>query len=94
MSNKSYTYILGNQKPILYIGSTSDLKKRIKRHRGGHGAKFTKKYKPNKLLYFEEYTDLISARDRERQLKNWHREWKINLIKSKNPEFKDLSSTL
>ncbi|WP_107014144.1 GIY-YIG nuclease family protein [Christiangramia fulva] len=46
--------------------------------------------KKNKLIYFEEFTDIHQAIEREKQLKNWHREWKLNLIRSINPEFKDL----
>jgi putative endonuclease len=53
-----------------------------------HG--FTKKYKVNKLVYFEEHQYVLNAIAREKQLKNWHHDWKINLIKSINPEFKDL----
>lgn len=94
MSKPSFVYIIGNQKPILYVGVTSDLSKRLYRHRRGYGSGFTKKYKPDKLLYYEVFEDKKDASRRERQLKNWHREWKINLIKSKNPEFKDLSQTL
>lgn len=89
-----FIYIIGNQKPVLYIGVTSNIKKRLKRHHGGYGATFTKKYNPYKLLYYEEFLDMKDARKREKQLKNWHRDWKINLIKSMNPEFKDLTQTL
>jgi len=51
---------------------------------------FTKRYKLKKLIYFEEYPDPKEAIAREKQLKNWHRQWKINLIKSTNPDFEDL----
>ena len=51
---------------------------------------FSKKYKLNKLVYFEEFSDVRDALEREKQLKNWHRPWKINLIKSINPNFDDL----
>lgn len=92
--SKGFIYIIGNQKPVLYVGVTSNIEKRLKRHRGGYGAVFTKKYNPYKLLYYEEFLDMKDARKREKQLKNWHRDWKINLIKSKNPEFRDLTQTL
>lgn len=92
--SKGFIYIIGNQKPVLYIGVTSNIEKRLKRHHGGYGAVFTKKYSPYKLLYYEEFLDMKDARKREKQLKNWHRDWKINLIKSKNPEFRDLTQTL
>ena len=52
---------------------------------------FTKKYNINKLVYYETTESIESAIKREKQLKNWHRDWKINLIKKNNPEFKDLS---
>lgn len=91
---KGFIYIIGNQKPVLYIGVTSNIEKRLKRHCRGYGAVFTKKYYPYKLLYFEEFEDILSAKRRERQLKNWHRDWKINLIKSMNPEFKDLTTQI
>ena len=51
---------------------------------------FSEKYNLKKLIYFEQTSDIISAIEREKQLKNWHRAWKINLIKSKNPGFADL----
>ena len=53
-----------------------------------HG--FSKKYKLYKLHYYEVFDNIQDAIKREKQLKNWHREWKLNLIKSKNPTFKDL----
>ncbi len=90
MSKQGFIYILGNQKPVLYIGVTSDLIKRVKRHRSSYGSKFSSKYKTYKLLYYEIFDNILEAIRREKQLKNWHRDWKINLIKSKNPKFVDL----
>ena len=52
---------------------------------------FTKRHKLKKLVYVEEYSDIIEAIAREKQLKNWHRDWKINLIKKANPKFEDMS---
>ena len=52
---------------------------------------FTKKYNLNKLIYYEVTADVLNALEREKQLKNWHRDWKINLINSFNPMWKDLS---
>jgi len=87
----SYVYILSNKKnTTLYIGVTSNLIKRITDHKEEKGSIFTKKYRLAKLLYFEEFTDIRYAIEREKQLKNWHREWKLDLIKSVNPKFKDL----
>ncbi|MEX2028523.1 MAG: GIY-YIG nuclease family protein, partial [Candidatus Curtissbacteria bacterium] len=59
-------------------------------HRNGSTDGFTKKYKLKKLIYFEQYNEAKEAIAREKQLKNWHRDWKINLIKSTNPELADL----
>ena len=55
---------------------------------------FTKKYNLTKLVYYEATTDVRSAIEREKQLKNWHREWKMNLVKEFNPEWKDLGEML
>ncbi len=76
---------------VLYIGVTADLPKRIIQHKNGTGSAFTAKYNVVDLVYFEEFTAIEQAIARETQLKNWHREWKYNLIKSLNPELKDLS---
>ena len=81
---------MGNKKPVLYIGVTSNLRKRIYEHKNKMVDGFTKEYNIDKLLYFEVFDDIESAIMREKQLKNWRREWKIDLIKTMNPEFKDL----
>ena len=87
----AYIYILTNKNNnVLYIGVTSDLKKRIWEHKNKVVDGFTKKYNLDKLVYFETGENIESAIEREKQLKNWHREWKFNLIKAQNPEFKDL----
>ena len=86
-----YVYIISNKKrTTFYIGVTSDLKERITKHKEGIGSAFTCQYKLTDLVYFEEFPTINNAIRREKQLKNWHREWKINLIKSKNPDMKDL----
>ena len=82
MSNRNRT--------TFYIGVTSDLKTRIAGHKNGIGSRFTEKYKVNELLYYEDFPDIYQAIDREKQLKNWHRQWKINLIQSVNPDMNDL----
>lgn len=68
------------------MGYTSDLEKRIEQHKKGKGALFTKKYNVIELIYFESFNDSSLARKREKQLKNWHKEWKWNLIKKSNPD--------
>lgn len=87
----SYIYILSNKnRTVLYIGVTGDLIKRIRAHKSGTGSEFTKKYNLKDLLYFEEFMDINQAISREKQLKNWSKEWKWNLVKELNPELKDL----
>ncbi len=87
----SYIYIVSNKhRTVLYIGVTSNLRNRIAEHKEGTGSSFTTKYKVTDLVYFEEFIDINEAISREKQLKNWHREWKINLIKEMNPEMTDL----
>ncbi len=81
-----YCYILTNKnRTVLYIGYTEDLNQRIEQHQNGTGTSFTKKYNVTQLIYFEEFKDKKEAKKREKQLKNWHKEWKWNLIKEKNP---------
>ncbi|OGH13888.1 MAG: hypothetical protein A3H50_00760 [Candidatus Levybacteria bacterium RIFCSPLOWO2_02_FULL_37_10] len=92
---KKYTYfvyILTNKNnTTFYIGVTNNIVKRLFEHRTGLIEGFTKKYKLKKLIYLEEYSNVNEAIAREKQLKNWHREWKLNLIKKVNPKFNDLS---
>jgi len=88
-----YIYILTNKRRnVLYIGVTADLTQRIWKHKQGLGSEFTKKYKLKYLIYYESYPHMQDAINREKQLKNWHREWKFNLIKETNPTLKDLWS--
>ena len=75
----------------LYIGVTSNLQKRVWEHKNKIIEGFTKKYNVDKLVYYELTDSIETAINREKQLKRWHRQWKINLIKEMNPEFKDLS---
>jgi len=81
---------MGNKHLTLYIGVTSNLIKRVYEHKQNIVKGFTKKYNLHILLYFEIFDDINEAIRREKQLKNWHRDWKLNLIKSKNPLLKDL----
>lgn len=90
--NRSYIYILSNKyNTTFYIGVTSNIEKRLWQHRQGQIPGFTQRYSLHKLIYYEEYYTIIDAIAREKQLKNWHRDWKLNLIRSKNPNFDDLS---
>ena len=74
----------------MYLGGSKFLKKRVELHKEGRATEFTRKYNVNELIYFEEYLNFHEAFAREKQLKNWKREWKWNLIKSMNPDLKDL----
>lgn len=88
---EGYVYILSNKnKTVLYVGATGNLKQRVELHRQGIASVFTKKYCINELVYFEMFSDYRDAFTREKQLKNWKREWKWNLIKAKNPQLKNL----
>jgi len=73
-----------------YIGVTSNLHKRIIEHAEGVGSKFTGKYQLTDLVYFEVYSDINQAIAREKQLKNWRHDWKLNLIKEQNPTLETL----
>lgn len=73
---------------------TNDLPRRIFEHKNELVEGFSKKYKLKELVYFEMTTNVNSVITREKQLKNWHRDWKINLIESKNPNWLDLSIEL
>ena len=91
----SYTYLLSNKsRTMLYVGVTAGLYNRITQHKEGKGSVYTKKYHIHYLMYFEEFTDITMAINREKQLKNWRKEWKWNLIKTMNPELKDLYEDL
>ena len=91
MEKQFFIYILAS-KPngTLYIGVTSDLVKRLWQHKEKLVLGFTKQYNVDKLVYFEECGDAISAFERERALKVWKQAWKIRLIKKTNPTWKDL----
>ena len=79
---------------VLYIGVTSDLKRRITEHKEGSASKFTRKYRCHKLVYFECYSDIEQAIAREKQLKRYNREWKDQLVNSVNPKWKDLYESI
>jgi len=86
-----YVYILASKKNgVLYIGMTNDLRKRVFEHKNKLVDGFTKKYNVNKLVYFEYTQQPQDAIVREKRLKKWKRQWKIDLIEKMNPEWKDL----
>tara|TARA_B100001964_G_C13722013_1_gene375024 strand:- start:92 stop:430 length:339 start_codon:yes stop_codon:yes gene_type:complete len=86
-----HVYILTNERRgTLYIGVTGNLYQRMLQHNKGTFRGFTQKYDLTRLVYAEQYNAIYDALKREKQLKRWHREWKINLIEENNPEWKDL----
>ena len=86
-----YVYILASKKNgTLYIGLTNDLQKRVYDHKNNLIKGFTQKYNVHQLVYYETYNKIWEAIAREKQLKKWNRQWKINLIEKSNPEWKDL----
>lgn len=95
MASTMYVYILASQKNgTLYIGVTSNLIKRVYEHKNDVVNGFTKKYQVHKLVYFEEHIDVRQAIQREKQMKKWKRQWKIELIEKSNPRWKDLYQDL
>jgi putative endonuclease len=92
MSSKSYfVYILASkQNGTLYTGVTSDLIKRVYQHKNGLIDGFTKKYSVHDLVYFETTDDVKTALQREKQIKKWNRQWKIEMIERKNKDWRDL----
>ncbi len=94
MKKQGYTYILASKpKGTLYIGVTSDLAKRIWQHKN-NAEGFTKRYGVKILVHYEVFDQIAVAIEREKQLKRWHRQWKINLIEENNPDWDDLYLTL
>jgi putative endonuclease len=88
-------YILASRKHgTLYIGVTKDVPTRLDQHRSGRGSKFVKKCGVRRLVHVEEFASPQEAIAREKQLKNWHRDWKIRLIEESNPDWSDLSHLL
>ena len=95
MSKFPCVYIISS-KPngTLYTGVTSDLVKRIGQHKQKTITGFTKKYNVTRLVWYESSESMISAIEREKKIKNWKRQWKIELIEKENPEWKDLYDSI
>lgn len=89
-----YIYIMASKSGTLYTGVTNDLIKRTYEHKNDLVEGFTKKYQCHKLIYFEETSDVESAIAREKQIKSWGRKKKENLVRIKNPTWKDLYNDL
>ena len=86
-----YVYILSNaHRTVLYVGMTSDLRRRLRQHREGRASAFTTQYNAATLIYFERHETSTAAIEREKQLKAWRREKKLALIRSENPTLDEL----
>ena len=90
VDNGNGTFTYTSEDGTLYIGVTNNLNRRISEHSSGVGGLFSARYNLKRLVYFETFRDVRVAIAREKQLKRWHRQWKINLIESINPDWKDL----
>lgn len=79
------------KRSVLYVGITNDIRRRVYEHKNGLNDGFTKKYNCKDLMYYDILNNTNQAIAREKQLKNWHREWKWNLIQEENPNLLDLA---
>jgi putative endonuclease len=93
-STTYYVYIMTNQSRTLYVGITSDIRQRIWQHRTILIEGFTHRYKIDTLVHVESFGDVLSAIEREKQIKRWRREKKLQLINQINPDWHDLSDGL
>ena len=86
-----FVYILASKRNgTLYVGVTSNLPNRVWQHKAKEVKGFTSKYGVDKLMYYEQTNDSYSAMLREKQLKKWNRQWKIELIEKEKPDWRDL----
>jgi putative endonuclease len=92
MSEQFFVYVLASRyRGTLYVGVTNGLSRRVEQHKSGAVPGFTKTYKIDKLVYCDS---ILEARARERVLKRWRRDWKIQLIEAANPRWRDLTSDI
>jgi putative endonuclease len=90
-SHEYFVYILASKRNgTLYVGVTNDLVRRVQEHRQGLVPGFTKRYGVKFLVYFETHNDINEAISREKRVKRWLRKWKLELIESQNPQWRDL----
>jgi putative endonuclease len=91
MRKQPAVYILASRRNgTLYIGVTSDLQKRTWEHKNDLVEGFTTRYSVHRLVYYELHDEMVSAITREKQIKKWKRDWKLNLIEGENPDWDDL----
>ncbi len=90
-----WTYFVTNKpRGVLYTGVTADLAARVAQHKNGEGSKFCRRYGLNMLVLAEHHDDIREAIAREKTIKAWKRDWKIELIEASNPEWRNLSGDL
>ena len=95
MNKQPAVYILASKRNgTLYIGVTSDPVKRVWKHKNNMVEGFTKRYEVHQLVWYEVHESMESAIEREKQLKEWKRKWKLELIESTNPRWQDLYHTI
>ncbi len=86
-----YVYMIASQKRgTIYIGVTNDLGRRIPEHKDGEGSRFAARHGVQRLVWYEEYFDVRDAIQREKSLKRWRREWKVEMIEKANPDWNEL----
>lgn len=91
-THQYFVYILTSKiNGVLYIGVTNNIEKRLFEHKNKMLKGFTSRYNVDKLMYFEVYANIDEAIIREKQLKKWNRQWKIDLIEENNPDWNDLA---
>jgi putative endonuclease len=86
-----YVYIMASKTRVIYTGVTNNLERRAYEHKHGLIEGFTKRYRCHRLVYFEVTSDVNSALEREKEIKDWNRKKKVNLIESVNPNWNNLS---
>lgn len=90
-----YVYILASRRyGTLYIGVTNNVRTRLEQHRAGRGSKFVRQYEVFRLVHVEEFGSPQEAISREKQLKEWRRDWRIRLIEEANTDWSDVSGLL
>ncbi|MGV8814372.1 MAG: GIY-YIG nuclease family protein [Gelidibacter sp.] len=90
-----FVYIMTNTyNTVIYVGFSGQINERIHQHKKKYSKGFANKYNLNKIVYYEKFEYAMEAIKREKQIKKWNREWKINLIKDFNPNWDDLSHFL
>jgi putative endonuclease len=92
MGKEYYVYIMANRSRTLYTGVTGNLERRVWQHKQGRGSVFTTRYKIKQLVYYESCSEVLEALSREKQIKGWVRQKKIDLIESINLAWDDLSA--